>query len=120
MINKAIYTMKIIHILCLLPLCLMLSVTHAQETKDLRIAGTVVDENGEPLPGVSIYIKDRPAAGTSSDGDGKFALSVVYGDWLVFSFVGYEPVEHLAVASTNNLAMQLTEKSAALDEVVVV
>src|SRR5690606_21551608 len=52
--------------------------------------------------------------------DGKFTIKVIYGDRLVFSFVGYEPVEHVAVESNSALAMQLTEKSAALDEVVVV
>jgi len=120
MINKDIYTMRIIYILCLLPLFLWHTATFAQQDKELTIAGTVVDETGELLPGVSVYIKDRPSAGTSTDNNGKFSINVIYGDRLVFTFVGYEPVEHIAVESKNNLVVTFTEANESLDEVVVV
>ena len=112
--------MRIIYILCLLPLCFWLSATSAQQTKELTIAGTVVDETGEPLSAVSIYVKDKATAGTSTDANGAFSILVEYGDRLVFSYVGYEPVEHVAIESTSNLSIALTGKSEALDEVVVV
>lgn len=112
--------MKIIHILCLLPLCLWLSMTFAQQTEELIIAGTVVNEKSEPVPRVSIYIKDRPAAAASSDEKGKFSIKAVYGDMLVFSYVGYESVEHLVTASVAELAIKLANKSVDVEEVVVV
>lgn len=112
--------MKIIRILCLLSLSLLFTTTYAQQANELTITGTVVDEVGEPLPGVSIYIKDKSVSGTSSDSDGKFSIQVEYGDKLVFSFIGYEPVEHVAIESTSDLTVPFTETTEALDEVIVV
>ncbi|HWK59537.1 MAG TPA: TonB-dependent receptor [Parapedobacter sp.] len=112
--------MKIIHILCVLSLYLPFTAALAQQGEALTITGTVVNQAGEPLSSVSIYIKDKADAGTASDANGKFTMNVVYGDRLVFTSVGYEPYEHVSVESTSNLMIMLSEKSEALDEVVVV
>lgn len=112
--------MKIIHFLCLLPLFFLHTVAFSQEKQELTIAGTVIDENGESLPSVSIYVKDRPTAGTSSNIDGEFSIKVEYGDRLVFTFVGYQPLEHVAVKSVDNLVMQFSEMGVGLEEFVVV
>jgi len=113
--------MKIIHIfLCVLSLYASFTTALAQQGEALTIAGTVVNEAGEPLSSVSIYIKDKATTGTSTNADGEFSINVVYGDRLVFTYVGYEPFEHVAVESTTNLSIALTDKSEALDEVVVV
>ncbi len=106
--------------MCLLPLCLMHMVAFAQQNEELRIAGKVVDEFAEPLPGASVYIKDRPTAGTSTNTEGEFSMKVIYGDRLVFTFVGYEPVEHVSVRSTDDLLIQFSEMGVGLDEFVVV
>ncbi len=55
------------------------------------ISGTVVDENGDPLPGTSIVIKGT-TTGTVADREGKFELEVPKGIEfsLVASFVGYQ------------------------------
>jgi CarboxypepD_reg-like domain len=53
------------------------------------IAGQVVDHDGQPLPGVSISIKNT-TKGIASDKDGKYNLTVDEKDILVFSFVGFE------------------------------
>ena len=58
---------------------------------DLTLRGTVVDEQGEPLPGASIVLRGT-TVGTTSNQEGKFELkapkNVEYS--LVASFVGYE------------------------------
>src|SRR5690606_36846276 len=69
---------------------------------------------------VSIYVKDKPTAGTSTDNDGKLSINAVYGDRIVFSYVGYESVEHLAIETNINLTISFTQKSDAIEEVVVV
>lgn len=112
--------MKIIHTLCVLSLCLLHTVAYAQQTEQLSISGTVLDELGKPLPGVSIYVKDRPTAGIASNDKGKFSIKVEYGDRLVFTFVGYEPMEHVSIKSVDNLVMQFTEMGVGLEEFVVV
>src|SRR5690606_2028108 len=101
--------MRIIYVLCILPF-LWLTATFAQQSTELTVSGTVVNENGEPLSNVSIYLKDKSAAGTSTDDNGKFSIQAVYGDRVVFSYVGYNPVEHLATESNNNLTISLSEK----------
>lgn len=113
--------MKLLKIICLLlPLCLWHVVTFAQQKETLTIAGTVMDDTGEPLPGASVYIKDKPSAGTVSDVEGKFRIKVEYGDHLVFSFVGFESVEHVSVKSVSNLQIKFKEQGVGLDEFVVV
>ena len=56
----------------------------AQQT----ISGKVTDENGEPLPGVSIFI-DGTAQGTVTDIEGNYRLTADDDQVLVFSFIGY-------------------------------
>ncbi|SHF93783.1 TonB-linked outer membrane protein, SusC/RagA family [Mariniphaga anaerophila] len=112
--------MKIIRIMCLLLLCVTHMATFAQQKEELKIAGKVVDEQGVPLPGVTVYVKDRPTAGTYTSAEGDFTINVMYGDRLVFSFIGYDPIEHVSVKSTDNLKIQFTQKGVALDEFVVV
>lgn len=113
--------MKLLRIICLLlPLCLWHVVAFAQQKETLTIAGTVMDDTGEPLPGASVYIKDKPSAGTVSDVEGKFRIKVEYGDHLVFSFVGFESVEYVSVKSVSNLQIKFKEQGVGLDEFVVV
>ncbi len=70
--------MKIIHIfLCVLSLYASFTTALAQQGEALTIAGTVVNEAGEPLSSVSIYIKDKATTGTSTNADGEFSINVV-------------------------------------------
>jgi beta-lactamase regulating signal transducer with metallopeptidase domain len=55
--------------------------------KTVKLAGTIVDENGEPLPGAAIVIKGG-TVGTVCDIDGKFNLNVPENEAIVLSFVG--------------------------------
>lgn len=112
---------KTFRILCLLSLCLSLTTLHAQETKQLlTIAGIVTDEKGEAIPAVSVYIKDKPTAGTSTNNEGKFSIQVAYGDKVAFSYVGFKNAEHVAVETRKNLTIVLKDNNEALEEVMVV
>ena len=56
---------------------------------DRNITGTVSDEKGQPLPGVSVVVKSTKT-GTATNTDGAFQLSVPdAGGTLIFSYVGY-------------------------------
>lgn len=72
------------------------------------------------MPGVSVYIKDKPSKGTTTDNDGNFKLKVVYGDKMIFSFIGFKPSEHVAIEPKTGLTITLLEDNNSLDEVVVV
>lgn len=60
----------------------------ASNNNEIAVTGTVVDESGNPLPGVSVLIKGT-STGTVTDVDGSFALEVSGDDILVFSYMGF-------------------------------
>ena len=83
------------------------------------ISGSVVDEKGEPLIGVTILIKGS-SAGTMTDINGLFTIeNVKPSATLVFTYVGYEPIEQ-PVGNKQNFHIILKEKLRELGEVVVV
>lgn len=88
----------------------------AQQGK--KVTGTVVDNHGEPLIGVSIVVKGT-TNGTASDFDGNFTLDVSDNSTLVFSFIGFKSQE-IRYAGQKTLKVILNEDSETLDEVVVV
>ncbi|MDL2255665.1 TonB-dependent receptor [Parabacteroides sp. OttesenSCG-928-G06] len=83
------------------------------------VTGTVVDETGEPLIGVNIWLKNS-STGTVTDIDGKFTIKVEgVGGVLTFTYVGMKSLE-VAInnQSTINVTMQADDE--VLEEVVVV
>ena len=91
----------------------------AQAQQKFEISGIVQDETGQPVPGVSVYVKDKTGIGTNTDMDGKFVLKVDRGDKVQFSFIGYARHEYLALKTEKKLVIQLVPDVSALDEVVV-
>jgi protocatechuate 3,4-dioxygenase beta subunit len=53
-----------------------------------KISGTVVDENGTPLPGVNVKVEGT-VIGTITDASGKYSVDAPDNAVLVFSFIGY-------------------------------
>lgn len=72
-----------------------------------QVSGTITDENGEPLPGVTVVIKGT-TQGTVSNFDGEYTLTdVPSGATLVFSFVGMRSQEIVVGNRTNiNVSME--------------
>ena len=86
------------------------------------ISGTVIDETGETLPGVTITIKGQ-SAGTMSDIDGKFSISVgTAAKFIIFSYLGYEKKEIALNAQTSSkpLTVVMEEEATSLNEIVVI
>ncbi|GAB4018599.1 SusC/RagA family TonB-linked outer membrane protein [Spirosoma koreense] len=86
---------------------------------DKTIKGTVKDESGQGLPGVSVVIKNT-GRGTTTDANGAYQLTAPdAATTLVFSFVGYLSQE-VAIASQTELNVTLQVDNKQLNEVVVV
>ncbi|MFO7823814.1 MAG: SusC/RagA family TonB-linked outer membrane protein [Cyclobacterium sp.] len=85
---------------------------------DVTILGTVTDEEGQPIPGVTVSIPGT-GIGTATDLDGKYSITVPEGSTLVFSFIGFES-QSIEVNNQNEINVTLLEDVASLDEVVVV
>jgi TonB-linked SusC/RagA family outer membrane protein len=88
---------------------------HAQ---DVTVNGKVYDENGLPIPGVSILIKGTSKA-TASDFDGNYQIKAGSKGTLVFSFLGYGTVEE-PINGRNRIDVKLYPSTESLQEVVVV
>ena len=95
-------------------LCAVLSANLAF-AQNASVQGTVVDENGEPVIGASVFIKGTKT-GAVTDIDGKFSIKSSAGKTLVITYVGYEKSEAKA---KDGMRIQLTPTSHALGEVVV-
>ena len=81
------------------------------------IRGKVVENTGDPLPGVNVVIK-RTTLGTVTDIDGNYSISADPRSVLVFSFVGYTPKEVL-VGGQTTINVTLDEILSEVEEVVV-
>jgi len=90
----------------------------ATENLQNTISGTVSDESGAPLPGVSVILKGT-TTGTSTDFDGNFSITAGADNALEFSYIGFVTQE-IAVGNQTTLNVTLAEDIAKLDEVVVV
>lgn len=86
--------------------------------KAQNVTGIVTDEKGEPIIGASVKVKGS-SKGIITDFNGKFLLRVPEGSTLEVSYVGYDP-QTIQAVSGRQMAIQLKENSAALDELVVV
>ncbi len=84
-----------------------------------KVSGTVTNEKGEILPGVTVIIKGT-TNGTITDFDGNYTLSTIPSDaTLVFSFIGMKTQE-VPVAGKSQINVTMQEESIGLDEVVAI
>lgn len=107
---------------CTQPMQAVANTNETQETADIqqqkvKTTGVVVDENGEPLIGVSVKVQGT-ATGTVTDLNGRFSIDSPKGAVLSLSFIGYKTITVKADGTPLNIVMK--EDSEQLDEVVVV
>lgn len=100
------------------PILLVLLFLFGSVGTQAQVSGRVVNENGEPVPGVSVKVV-ATGTGTSTNSDGEFKLSVPDGTMVQFSSVGYE-THDFAVSGGIELTIVLKHLTKAIDEVVVV
>ena len=83
-----------------------------------QVTGKVTDENGVPLAGVTVAIKNT-TRGAATDFEGNYALNTNTTDVLVFTYLGYQSQEH-AVGDKTIINVSLVEGASELDEIVLV
>ena len=84
----------------------------------LSVQGTVRDENGAPLPGASVVVKNT-AQGTTTDFDGNFVIEAPADGILVISYIGYHTLEE-EVEGRSQLSVAMQPDVSQLEEIVVV
>jgi TonB-linked SusC/RagA family outer membrane protein len=101
-------------------------IPNSEEKQDLvdreiqlqQITGTVTDESGFPMPGVTIIVQGT-SAGTISDANGRYSIEAAEGQILVFSFIGYRKTERI-VGSSDVINIQMLAEENDLQEFVVI
>ncbi|MFD0977696.1 SusC/RagA family TonB-linked outer membrane protein [Salinimicrobium gaetbulicola] len=96
-------------------LVLVVQIGFAQQK---QVTGTVVDDQGLPLPGVNVLVKGT-STGAQTDFGGLYTINASPEDVLVFSYVGFLTVER-TVGAAEQIDVTLQTDAAELEEVVVV
>ena len=82
------------------------------------VKGQVVDENGEPLIGVTVRVANEPNKATITDSDGNFTLNVAPGTKLLLTYTGYKQLT--VTAQHSQKTYQMKPDMMGLDDVVVI
>ncbi len=93
----------------------------SKSIKPGKISGTVLDDQGAPLPGANVWIKDLNT-GATSDYNGYFNFSIAPGTYTVeISFVSYQKQEFTNVevnpGKSTPLAVKLVPETTGIEEV---
>jgi TonB-linked SusC/RagA family outer membrane protein len=84
-----------------------------------KVTGRVVDNSGDPLPGVTVVIKGT-TQGTITDQEGQFTLPAASADdILVFSFIGMKTMEE-PLGNRTRVEVVMEEDLVQLEEVVAI
>lgn len=92
--------------------------TTVKEINSRVVRGKIIDETGQPLPGVSIKIKGS-ASGVSSGTDGTFSIEVPDKSIIEISYIGYLTQE-IELINDAPLAVQMVLADKNMQEVVVI
>jgi len=100
----------------------MIVVTKAdQRVQTQRIAGIVVDEDGIPVPGVTIRFRNDKRTSTATDANGHFGIqSADDNDVLIVSLVGFKTQEFAVKNIPSNFRIIMQSSIGSLDEVQVI
>jgi TonB-linked SusC/RagA family outer membrane protein len=85
---------------------------------EIRVNGRVTDENGNPLSGASIRVKNS-TQGVSANTNGEYSITVADDAVLIFSYVGYDE-RQIAVSGQATINVSLQPSAKVQDQVVVI
>lgn len=87
--------------------------------QDDPVSGTVSDNEGIPLPGVTVYVVGNEIGGVSTDFDGNYTLKASEGDVITYSYVGFQ-TQTKVVGAEKKINVTLEKELSQLDQVIVV
>lgn len=96
-----------------------ISAQSQDDEKTIEVTGTVTDENGEPLIGVSVMPKDEAGLGAVTNAEGVYKIKIPAYTRLVFNYIGMEQQEVLIKEQTTANIKMKTKEDNVIDEVVV-
>jgi TonB-linked SusC/RagA family outer membrane protein len=87
--------------------------------EQLHITGTVVNEQGNPMPGVTVHVNGT-STGTTTDADGRFSIDAPSSSSLAVSFIGYQTQTVQLGTQDQTLHIQLSLSTSVLNQLVVI
>lgn len=94
--------------------------TQSAQTNKVTYHGTVIDENGNPLPGVNITYKNAQGVGVITDVDGNFTLAVPTNiHSLIFSYVGMKTQTVRISSPSEKVKVRMEPDAVAIQETVI-
>ena len=114
-------TVNLRYVIAKILLCMTLVVLSASAFAQTKVTGTVNDEKGLPLPGVTVVVSGT-SVGTITDIDGNYSINVpadMQNGTLQFSFIGYESYS-APVPADGKLNVNLFPSVTELEEVVAI
>ncbi|MCB9354405.1 MAG: carboxypeptidase-like regulatory domain-containing protein [Lewinellaceae bacterium] len=102
-------------------LCLFFSFLLAPMLAFAQLSGKVLDENGDPLPFASVYVRNS-TNGTAANADGEYRLSLSRGAYeVVFQYIGYkQKIEPVTIGDRPlHLDVRLEPTALEISEVVI-
>ncbi len=95
-------------------------ITFSSWAQDRKVTGQVIDEDENPLPGVSI-VEEGTSNGSVSDSDGEFSIFLSENDdvILIFSFLGMKE-KQIKIEDQTSLNVIMESEEFALDEVITI
>ncbi|MDE7119061.1 MAG: carboxypeptidase-like regulatory domain-containing protein, partial [Muribaculaceae bacterium] len=75
-------------------LVFLLAMALPMVAQSVKVTGTVTSaDDGEPLIGATVMVKENPAAGVATDIDGNYTIDAKVGQTLKFTYVGCDAEE---------------------------
>ena len=112
--NKGFFDFLLHSTLVILLLC-----TSLMYSQNREVQGTILDENGLPLPGASVLEKGT-TNGAITDFDGNYSLVLINeNSILIISYIGYV-IQEIKTNGLTNIKINLEVDTATLDEVVII
>ncbi|GEO02852.1 SusC/RagA family TonB-linked outer membrane protein [Adhaeribacter aerolatus] len=109
------------HYFSFLLIALLVNMANFEAFGQATVAGRVVTNKNEALPGVTVLVKGT-STGTTTDPSGNYAITLPTGQEngaLIFSFIGYTTQE-VPVNNRTTINVTLVDDAQALQEVVVI
>lgn len=95
-----------------------------RDPNKVSIKGTVVDEDGEPIPGATIKVPGNRSLTTVTNGNGQFSLELDKGKGVILgvTFLGMKDVNYMVACrkDMDDVKITMQEDGKALDELVVI
>ena len=92
--------------------------SHAVMAQSRTVSGTVIDETGTPMIGLTVIVTGT-TNGVTTDIDGNYQINVSGNETLTFSYLGYE-TQIVAVDGRNRVDIQLMPDTELLSDAIVI